>query len=754
MNRRSQNTENTLAATVKTHEQALKALRSGDFDFALRSIERGEASIPEMVEDLKIYQAELEMQNDELRSAQIVSEQAVQRFNSLFTSLPLPAFVIDDFGVVIDCKDDAEVCFGLDRRFLRSHFFPSLVLKEDQARLRRAIEHAKVNGEKSLMEVGMKTTGKSEKLIADIHFSLLPELELAKTHFAVIIVDQTERVRQRNQLEIDSEVFRISREGVMILDNKSNIISVNEAFTQITGYSKEEAIGQTPRMLKSGRQKDDFYKQMWNQLNIKKSWQGEIWNRKKCGDIFPQWLSISVSNDEKGKVKEYVGIFMDISEQKKSQDRIENLAFFDSLTGLANRRLLTDRARQAISFAKRQKCLVGVIYLDLDHFKEINDVMGHLVGDELLVQVAERLKACVRDVDTVCRMGGDEFVLLINELTNPDAAVEVIQKVLAKLTYEFEINHRTFKVSCSLGASFYPLDGDNFDNLLQCADTAMYQAKSGGRNTFRLFTNEMNIRAQRHLMMRNDIQHGLENGQFFVVYQPQYDLNTLKVIGVEALLRWQHPDRGLISPVEFIPIAEESGMIINLGLFVMRQACKQAKLWLDAGYRLSVAVNVSSVQFVRNNLLEQIKAVLKETQLPPELLELELTESIMVTDPENVLVVIDELRAAGVTLAIDDFGTGYSSLSYLKRFAVHKLKIDQSFVRDILDDNNDANIVATIINLAKNLQMLCIAEGVENIEQAKVLREMGCAQVQGFWLAKPLAVAKMNDLLELSLSVS
>jgi diguanylate cyclase (GGDEF)-like protein/PAS domain S-box-containing protein len=615
MTSRSKHTEATLEKSVKTHQQALKALRSGDFDFALRAVERGEASIPEMVEDLKIYQYELEIQNDELRNAQIISERAVQRFNLLFTSLPLPALVIDDSGVVIDCNQAAESCFQLNRKSLRSHFFPSLVRKEEQARLHRAIKQAKLTGEDSLLEVGMQTTGKAEKLIADIHFSLLPEAESDAQHFAVIVVDQTVRVHQRNQLEIDSEVFRISREGVMILDNQYRIISVNAAFTQITGYSKEEAIGQTPRLLKSGRQKDEFYQHMWDQLNAHKSWQGEIWNRRKNGEVFPQSLSISVATDEQGNVKEYVGIFMDITEQQKSQERIENLAFFDSLTGLANRRLLTDRAHQAISYAKRQDCLIGVLYLDLDHFKEINDVMGHLVGDELLVQVAERLKTCVRDVDTVCRMGGDEFVILINELANPDDAIEVIQKVVAKLSHDFEIKERALTVSCSLGASFYPLDGDNFDQLLQSADTAMYQAKNDGRNTFRLFTNEMNIRVQRLLMMRSEIQRGLENGQFYVVYQPQYDLNTLRVIGAEALLRWLHPERGLISPVEFIPIAEDSGLIVELGRFVMRQACKQAKLWLDTGYRLSVAVNVSYVQFVRNNLLEQIEEIIEETGL-------------------------------------------------------------------------------------------------------------------------------------------
>lgn len=1053
MTERSKHTQDELGEAVKTRQQALKALRQGDYDFALRAVERGEASIPDMVEDLKIYQAELEIQNDELRNAQQLTEKSMQRFSTLFSSLPLPALVIDEFGVVNDCNEEAVECFNLDRKQLRSHFFPRLVINKEHARLRRAIEHAKINGEESLREVGMQPVDGAMQFIADLHFSLLPDPESVEPHFAVMVVDQTERLlsektltkqtldlserikelraiyaiskasqttleiapfleqvvehipngmaypadtavcirldgegcgtpdfeavqfklsasifvlgaevgtlevgyrqpheekelgpffreeqaliegiaeligrhvervresearlltmrrnlallnlttsaaglsdmdlvrhaidelesltqssiayahfvnadqetislgvwstrtlshceagfdthypiskagiwadcfrlrkpviyndypnypdkkglpeghsqlirhmsapvldgdqvtmiigvgnkgteydaadqsllemmsntiwtllqrnRSHRRLQLDAEVFRISREGVMITNAECKIISVNEAFTEITGYSQEESLGQTPRLLKSGRQSPDFYMEMWAKLKLEGRWQGEIWNRRKNGEVFPQWLGISASPDEQGRVKEYVGIFMDVSEHKKAQERIEQLAFYDSLTGLANRRLLADRTLQAIAFAKRQKCLVGLIYLDLDHFKDINDSMGHLVGDELLVQFAARLKSCVRDTDTVCRMGGDEFVVLLNDMITTNDVVEVAQKILEKLSDPVDINHRSLKVSCSLGASFYPMDGDNFDTLLQRADTAMYQAKRAGRNTFRMFTEEMNQQVQKSMLLRSQMQRGLDNNEFYVDYQPQFDIHSLRVIGAEALVRWRHPSLGIISPGEFIPIAEDSGLIVDIGHFVMREACKQTKRWLDAGHPLSIAVNVSYVQFRRNNLLQLVKDTLQESGLPPQQLELELTESILMEDTENIITIVDALSEQGIYLAIDDFGTGYSSLSYLKRLPVHKLKIDQSFVRDIVDDPDDRSIVSAITNLAKNLNMSCIAEGVETQEQAHLLRDLGCQQIQGYWLAKPLSVSKMDDLLELSLS--
>jgi diguanylate cyclase (GGDEF)-like protein/PAS domain S-box-containing protein len=556
-----------------------------------------------------------------------------------------------------------------------------------------------------------------------------------------------QRNRSVRELERDAEVFRMSREAVMITDANGTLVSVNDAFTQITGYDAKDAIGQTPRLLKSGRHDDDFYRKMWSQILDTGHWQGEIWNRRKNGEIYPEWLGVTVTRDDHGQVCEYIGIFMDIGEHKKAQERIEQLGYYDPLTGLANRRLLSDRTRQVIAAAQRQDHLVGLIFLDLDHFKDVNDAMGHLVGDELLKHVATRLQECVRQSDTVCRMGGDEFVVLLAKVNSPDNVADACSKVLAALSGAFEFKQHVIRISCSIGASIYPVDGESFDDLLRHADTAMYQAKAEGRNNFKLFTEEMNVRVQRRLKLQQEIRLALENKDFYVEYQPQFDLQSRRIVGVEALVRWNHPQMGIIAPGIFIPIAEESQLIIGIGDEVMRQACRQGKRWLDRGHRLNVAVNVSSVQFARNGLLRSVTDILEETGFPAELLELELTESILVGDPENVFSVVNQLRAQGVTFAIDDFGTGYSSLSYLKRFSVHKLKIDQTFIRDLLVDQDDAVIVSAIINLANNLQMECIAEGVETAEQAAKLGAMGCPLIQGYWLSRPLSVASMDALL-------
>ena len=1160
---------------------ALNALRKGDFNFALSAVERGEASIPDMVEDLKIYQVELEIQNQELRAAQLTSEKSIQRFSILFASLPIPALVINEFGVVIDSNIAAEQRFHLNGKFLRSHFFPRLVKNHEHARLHQAIELAKFSGGESILEIDMQPVN-AKKFIADIHISFLPDNLSSETQFAVIVADQTERLEQRDrldesrrhfmayfdsspmgmaatnpkkewievneqlcqmlgydvqelmqltwlelthaddvaadtaqfnrilageiddynldkrfirkdgsvlhshlavkcirnsagnpeyfvtiiesietrkraelalikskealynksiqlrarinelraiyaisrssqqitnltlfmdevlanlplgmlypedvsicitvnqqkffstpysnpvtsltrpikvdmqpvgelmlgyhqyhnetdqepfypeeqelvntaadlisgylerkrehearilflkrnatllelntkttklsdsellkyaidkiedlsssqlayvhfvnddqksitasiwssttlkylqtvsevdnliskeavwmnclhqkqslidnnhpqslvkkvlseennlwirhmtvpivendkivmivgvgnkdndyddsdlallelianhcwallqrnrsqrQLELHAEVFRNSREAVIITDASKNIISVNSAFTELTGYTAEEVIGQNPKMLSSGKHDHDFYAAMWAQIDNNKRWQGEIWNRKKNGELLPQWLSISSSKNEQGEVTEYIGIALDISDYKSAQERIQHLAYFDSLTNLPNRTLLKDRAQQAISMAKRQNFLVGILFLDLDHFKDINDVMGHLVGDELLVQMANRISSCIRDSDTVSRMGGDEFVVLLNKITSSENVIEVSQKILNYLAEPFQINQRLFKISCSIGASVYPDDGENFDILLQHADTAMYQAKNAGRNTYKLFTDIMDSQRQYQILLRSEMRHALENNQIYIEYQPQYNVENMQIIGVEALVRWCHPTWGILLPNKFIPICEESELIIDLGLYVMREACKQAKRWLEMGHRVRIAVNISYIQFLRNNLLQLIKDVLIESQLPSELLELELTESILAADPENVLAVVDLLRDEGVYLSIDDFGTGYSSLSYLKRFPVHKLKIDQSFIRDLVNDRDDRIIVSAIINLAKSLEIDSIAEGVETEEQANLLRELGCKKIQGFWLAKPLSVEEMNNLL-------
>lgn len=557
-----------------------------------------------------------------------------------------------------------------------------------------------------------------------------------------------QRNRSNRMLELHAQVFRSSREAVMITSTNATILSVNKAFTRITGYLAEEAIGQTPNLLRSGRHEETFYQAMWQEIQDSGHWQGEIWNRRKNGEIYPQWLGISAVRSLQGEVTEYIAVFMDITDYKQAQARIEHMAHHDPLTGLPNRTLLRDRFQQTKAHADRQNVMTGMLYLDLDHFKNINDSLGHPAGDQLLLEAARRLNVCVREVDTVSRIGGDEFVVLLSDVHIPDNIVEVAQKVLDTLAEPFEIGQNILTLSCSIGISVYPHDGGDFDILLQKADTALYQAKNNGRNNYQFFTEAMNDKVMRRMRLEVQMRQGLGQNHFFLDYQPQFELATGKLLGVEALLRWQHPQMGRVAPTEFIEVAEDNGFIIDLGHFVMRQACLQAKLWLDRGHPLTVAVNVSYVQFMRNNLLQLVEACLQESQLPPIYLELELTESMLVADTDKVLAVVKALKQKGVRFSIDDFGTGYSSLAYLKRFAVDRLKIDQSFVRDVPGDPDDEAIVDAIIKLADSLKIECIAEGVETQAQADFLQQLGCRQVQGYLFARPLSVTQVGHLLK------
>lgn len=1162
-------------------QTALKALRSGNFDFALKAIQRGEASIPEMVEDLKIYQAELEVQNEELRHSQLITESAVRRFSNLFASLPIPALMIDELGIVHECNEMAMQRFKLDRKQLRSQYFPRMVKKQDHGRLRKLINDAKDLGQATISNVALESA-EATIFIADLYLALLPEQAENESRFVITIIDKTEIIAQQTALEssrqhfmayfeespvgmaatnaemgwievndrlcdllgysaaellnktwlelthpddvnadienfnrvlsretnhysmdkrfirkdgtfleahiavnclrkhdgsidylvsivedistqnkalrtleirdlelkkqaiqlrerikelqaiyaisrasqhtedletfisellrlipsgmlypedvivsvsvfgktsmsstekaflsklrseifvdgtligelligyckphddihiepffteeqsfvngiadmigrflsrirseadrmltikrnsallaltteapamddqtllqtaleqaesltnshiayvhfvnddqesislgawsantllncaadhnnhypiskagvwadafrqrkpvvhndyeaqpqnkglpeghtqllrhmsvpvivgdkvvmivgvgnkseaydagditvlemlanntwallernrtqkkltLDAEVFRHSREAVMVTDKNLNIISVNPAFTLISGYSADEAMGQTPKLLKSGKHEAGFYKQMWADVLNDGHWQGEIWNRRKDGEIYPQWLGISAVRSMMGEVTEYIAVFMDITEHKQTEARIDYLAHHDPLTGLPNRTLLRDRYVQSVAFAQREGTMVAVLYLDLDHFKNINDSLGHPVGDKLLVEVATRISNCVRDTDTVSRLGGDEFVLLLNDIQSSENVAEIATKILASVATPFFIDNKVLNISCSVGVCIYPDDGKDFDLLLQQADISLYQAKGNGRNSYHFFTDEMNRTVARRLNLESELRKALSCEQIYLEYQPQFDIKTGNIIGAEALLRWQHPELGIIPPSEFIPVAEENGFIIELGHYVMLQACHQAKKWVDNGHDLRIAVNVSYAQFVRNNLHQLVIDTLRDSALPSRHLELELTESILVADSAMVLTVVQALKDIGVLFSIDDFGTGYSSLSYLKRFAVGKLKIDQSFVRDVPGDPEDEVIVSAIISLAHSLQLECIAEGVETVEQAEFLQKMGCDQIQGYLLGKPMSPEKLDELL-------
>ena len=566
------------------------------------------------------------------------------------------------------------------------------------------------------------------------------ELELI-TMAAHLTALAIERKRAEQQLQLVARVFEQGGESIVITDSESRIVRVNKAFTQITGYTEAEALGRNPNLLSSGRQDANFYRAMWDTLHATGLWQGELWNRRKDGSLYPEWLSISQLRDNSGALTHYVAIATDISQRKKDEEHIRQLADFDPLTGLPNRRLLQDRIGTALTHAQRQNEPVALMFLDLDRFKNVNDSLGHHMGDNLLMQVAQRLTAALREQDTVCRLGGDEFVVLCPN-TDAVGAAHVAQKLLESASASFQMEPQELAITFSIGITLYPTDGNTYEVLSMRADTAMYRAKQAGRNTYRFFTPEMQVESSRALQLENGLRRALELQQLHLVYQPQVSLHDDQLVGMEALLRWEHPVLGTVSPAEFIPVAEESGLILPIGEWVLRTAAQQMRTWLQAGLPLQqVAVNLSAVQFRHQNLPELVTQVLAEAGLAPHYLELELTEGVAMENPLGAIEVMKNLHQRGVRLSIDDFGTGYSSLSYLKRFAVYKLKIDQSFVRDLTDDPEDRAIVVAIIGLARSLGFQTIAEGVETAGQLAFLREQGCDEVQGYWHSKPLPAA-------------
>ena len=550
------------------------------------------------------------------------------------------------------------------------------------------------------------------------------------------------------QLKLAAKVFEQGNEGFIITDAEHNIVMLNHAVTVISGYSEAEVLGQDLRMLVSAGDDEDVYRAMWKKIDKRGSWQGEVFNRRKDGSLYPGWFSVSRALDAQGNVTHIIGIFNDITEHKEAEAHINQLVNFDALTGLPNRILLTDRVKQAISRAQRNSESLTLMFLDLDHFKNVNDSLGHHIGDELLILLAERLKTLVREEDTVSRLGGDEFIMVLKE-ADANGAIRVANKLLEIIAQPYLIGQYELILTPSIGIALYPNDGEDFDTLFKCADVAMYRAKQSGRNNYCFFTPEMQEHSIRTLQLENALRHAVELDQLVLHYQPQVSLESGRVVGAEALVRWQHPEFGLVSPAEFIPISEETGQILQIGEWVLRTAIRQMKAWIDSGLGpMIIAVNLSSVQFRHSHLPELVTQILDEEQLPPKYLELELTESVAMDNPLAAIDVMNNLHERGIRMSIDDFGTGYSSLSYLKRFKIYKLKIDQSFVRDITVDADDKAIVSAIISLAKNLGMKTIAEGVETEGQLAYLHEKCCDEVQGYYYSKPLPANQFETLVK------
>ncbi|MDR9096313.1 putative signaling protein [Burkholderia multivorans] len=548
-----------------------------------------------------------------------------------------------------------------------------------------------------------------------------------------------ERARQQEDLRLAAVVFEQSVEGILVTDAAERILMVNRAFVELTGYAPAEVIGRTPRILNSGRHDAAFFRALKESLEAEGRWQGEIWNRRKSGEIHPVWMSIATVRDAQGVVSHHISILVDISEQKALAAKIEQLAFYDPLTGLPNRALFLDRLKQALASAQRHGQRVALLFLDLDRFKEINDTQGHVFGDRALIEIARRFQAALREEETLARLAGDEFVVIAMG-ANQSAAALIAERLQKALAEPLAINGRFFTLKASIGIAFYPEDGSTAEELLKHADIAMYRAKAAGGG-YRFYRADMGTDLARKLEMVRRLETALASGQLQLHYQPQVHLPSGRIVGAEALARWHDPEWGMISPAEFIPIAEERGLVGALGEWALAEACRQVRRWQERKCPLPgrVAVNVAARQFEDDDFIDRCLRIARETGTAPSAIELELTESGMMRDPERAVEITRALASAGFALSIDDFGTGYSSLAYLKRFPVHKLKIDISFVRDMLNDRNDYSIVSTIIAMSKSMELETLAEGVEHADQAGALQALGCQLAQGYHFGHPEA---------------
>ena len=567
---------------------------------------------------------------------------------------------------------------------------------------------------------------------ASLSLSLMRDAEGEAVGLIGYLSDITDRLAAAEDLRLHASIFEHSGEGILITDADERIVAVNKAFCHITGYLKEEVLGRSAHMFDSVHQDEDFYRRMREEIRTSGSWRGEMLEMKKGGEVYPKWASVGAMKNPEGRISHYFSIFSDISERKRAEERIHHLAYYDALTDLPNRSLLNKLVTQTLAAAARSRAHGALLFIDLNRFKPINDTLGHEVGDRLLKQVGERFRATLRSEDLMARLGGDEFVAGLFNIAKREHAGIVAQKLLTALDEPFLIDGNELRLGACIGISIYPQDGDNAETLLRYADIAMYRAKQTRQNAYMYYSEEMNRRSLDRLKIETGLRQALDRGELRVHYQPKVRIDSGAIIGAEALVRWQHPSEGMIPPGEFIPVAEETGLVVQIGEWVLEQACLQAQAWQRAGLPLlKIAVNISARQ-INAGLPRTVAALLARLGLPPEWLELELTESMLMHGSDEVIDMMDELHAKGVSLALDDFGTGYSSLSYLKRFPIDTLKIDRSFVAGIPQDANDCAIAGAIVSMAKQLGHKVIAEGVETREQLAFLSSLGCHEIQGY----------------------
>lgn len=675
------------------------------------------------------------------------------RLKNLIDAIPDLIWMKDVEGVYLACNTRFEKFFGKKES--------EIIGKTDYDFVNEELANFfRENDKKAVDKLGPTVNEEWITFADDGHTELL---ETTKTPMfnaedqVVGVLGLGHNITKRKQAEVELGIAAIafeSQEGMLVTDANNIILRVNRAFTTITGYTTEDVNGQTPSLLSSGRQNKHFYADMWESINHTGAWYGEIWNRRKNGEVYPEYLTITSVKNAAGITTNYVATMTDITSSKAASDEIKNLAFYDPLTHLPNRRLFFDRLYQGLAASGRSGHRGAILFLDLDHFKTLNDTLGHDIGDLLLQQVAERLTGSVREGDTVARLGGDEFVVLLEDLSEHEAEAaaqtEVIgDKILTALNINYQLNSHEYHSTPSIGATLFYDHEVGVEALLKQADIAMYEAKESGRNSLRFFDPKMQEVINTRVSLERELHKALDQKQFELHYQIQVS-SSGEPIGAEALIRWLHPDRGMISPFNFIPLAEETGQILAVGTWVLETACAQLKKWQEDKLtnKLKLSVNVSAKQFRQAEFVEQVKAVVMHHDINPALLKLELTESILLDYIDDVISKMNELKDIGIRFELDDFGTGYSSLQYLKKLPLEQLKIDQSFVRDIVVDSSDKAIVRTIIAMAQSLDLNVIAEGVETEQQRQLLMEKGCMHYQGYLFSKPVPIEEFEQLLK------
>jgi len=717
--------------------QAARGVQQGqrDVDFSLdRPDELGQLAL-----GLRATVTTLVENETTLRDEHAKMEESEARFRALYNQNPAMFFTLDSNGVILSINDYACTELGYQQKNIIGQSILNIVADKEKVLFNRFIDYCFTHPDTPQRNETHKLRKDGSTLIV----SESARVTYNQENTAILLIvceDITLRKQAEENLRLFGRIFNESYEGIIIADANGLITDVNPTFSGITGYSREEAIGKSPNILNSGKHSPEFYENMWETIKEYGHWQGEVWNRKKDGELFAELLTITSILGKAGEILHYVGLFSDITQSKQQQDRLELMAHYDVLTQLPNRALFADRFAQAIARSKRSDTLLAICFLDLDNFKPVNDNHGHEIGDQLLIEVAQRIQQCIREDDTVSRQGGDEFAILLGGFEAPPQCEAMLERIHQSLAQPFEIEGYSHQISASSGATMYPLDDSDLDTLLRHADQAMYQAKLAGRNCNRLFdaTSDQNTIKKHHQLQK--IQHALLHNEFCLYYQPKVNMETGEVFGAEALIRWIDPELGLIPPLDFLPIIEGTELEIKIGDWVIAEALKQLSEWKNQGLKFAVSVNISAHHMQFHSFIENLDAALaKYPNINSNNLQLEILESSVIHDLNFISNIINTCKnGLGVDLALDDFGTGYSSLTHLRNLSVNTIKIDQTFVRDMLDDPDDYAIIDGVIALANTFDRKVIAEGVETTEHGLMLLSMGCNQAQGYGIARPM----------------